>query len=244
MRARATIVITAVAVAVLGIAAPAFAKGPDQATITGPGLSAPIVVTGNGEPGSSEALGELCEGSGLFRYIFQSADGSGAPLTVAPGGNLGPKYLLTYRIPDGSTNGSTFHQDIYPFAPGGPVTFTASGQTVFGSASGHGWFRTDPAFSKVLTRIGVPGPSAAPTAAPPTSAPPRPWHSRPAPPDRPRTGRSGSPSPSSRRWYWWRYWSPPPRGSGGPTSGPAPTRRRQPCPRGDRHGVAPYGAPP
>ncbi len=46
MRWRALAVAAVVGVIVLGTASPALAKGPDQATVTGPGLSHPIVVAG------------------------------------------------------------------------------------------------------------------------------------------------------------------------------------------------------
>jgi len=173
MRWRMAVVLAAVAAVVLGLAAPASAKGADQATITGPGLSKPIVINGNGEPGSGEQLGQLSDGSGLFTFMFGGDNGSGQRLGAVPAGDLGPKYSIAYRVPDGSLNGSTFRQDLYPSAPNGPVTFTPDGQEVFGNKAGTGWFQPAAGFGSLLTSIGVPGVTAAgeSTASAPSTAP-------------------------------------------------------------------------
>jgi hypothetical protein len=173
MRWRIAVLVAAVAAVVLGLAAPAAAKGADQATITGPGLSKPIVINGNGEPGSMEQLGQLADGSGLFTFIFGGDNGSGQRLAAPPAGDLGPKYSIAYRIPDGSLNGSTFRQDLYPSAPNGPVTFTPDGQEVFGNKAGTGWFQPAASFGSLLTAIGIPGVTAAsePTASARSTAP-------------------------------------------------------------------------
>jgi hypothetical protein len=112
MRWRIAVLVATVAAVVLGLAAPASAKGADQATITGPGLSEPIVINGNGEPGSTEQLGQLADGSGLFTFMFGGDNSSGQRLDAPPAGDLGPKYSIAYRVPDGSPDGSTFRQDL------------------------------------------------------------------------------------------------------------------------------------
>src|SRR5512139_618980 len=87
------------AAVVFATAAPASAKGADQATVTGPRLAAPIVVTGVGEPGSANSLGLLSEGSGLFAAMF-GPDGGGPQLTdKQPTQTLGAKYQIAYRVP-------------------------------------------------------------------------------------------------------------------------------------------------
>lgn len=161
MRWRIAVSVAAVAAVVLGLAAPASAKGADQATITGPGLSEPIVISGNGEPGSGEQLGQFCDGSGLFTFMFGGDNGSGQRLGAPPAGDLGPKYSIAYRVPDGSLNGATFRQDLYPSAPNGPVTFTPDGQEVFGNETNSGWFQPAASFGSLLTAIGIPGVTAA-----------------------------------------------------------------------------------
>jgi hypothetical protein len=49
-------------------AAPALAKGPSRASITGPGLARPVVVSGNGE--TQGRLGSLAMETGLFTAMF------------------------------------------------------------------------------------------------------------------------------------------------------------------------------
>ena len=56
--------------AAMTLATPAFAKGPSQASITGPGLVRAIVVSGNGEPGEQGRLANLAEQTGLFTVMF------------------------------------------------------------------------------------------------------------------------------------------------------------------------------
>ncbi len=156
MRWRALTFMATVGFVVVAWASPAMAKGPDQATITGPGLNKPIVVGGYGEPGSGDKLGRLSDGSGLFLLMFGS-DGSGQHVVSrAPTGPLGPKFQLSYRVPDGSEAGSTVRQDLYPDAAGGPFTYTEAGQAVFGTTTSGGWYRTPSTFGRLLAELGVP----------------------------------------------------------------------------------------
>jgi hypothetical protein len=141
---------------VMAWASPAMAKGPDQATITGPGLEKPIVVSGFGEPGNGDRLGVLAEGSGLFLVMFGSDGLSRHVVRLAPTGALGPKFQLSYRVPDGTVAGSTVRQDLYPQAAGGPVTYTESGQAVFGTTTRGGWYHAPANFGSVLGQLGVP----------------------------------------------------------------------------------------
>jgi len=154
MRWRPLVLMATVGVVVALWASPAMAKGPDQATITGPGLDEPIVVSGYGEPGSGYELSELADGSGLFLVMFEPADPS--VVSEAPDGPFGPKFELTFRVPDGDETASTVRQDIYPQAAGGPVTYTEAGQDVFGMTTRGGWYRTPPSFADLLERLGVP----------------------------------------------------------------------------------------
>jgi hypothetical protein len=166
-------VVAAVGAVLLGAAGPAFAKGADQATITGPGLARPIVLGGDGEPGSGETLGTLSNGSGLFVVMFGPTDGR-ALSSDPPAGSLGPRYELAFRVPGASPTPDIVRQDLYPSAPGGPVTYTPGGQPSFGGRTSGGWYRSDDAFARLLASIGVPealpvaldSPSAAPTARP------------------------------------------------------------------------------
>lgn len=186
MRWRPLLFVATVALAVATWASPAAAKGPDQATITGPGLDSPIAVTGFGEPGSAGNLGELADGSGLFVVMFGPYDSERA-VSEAPTGDLGPKYEITYHIPDGTSAGSTVRQDLYPQAPGGPVTYTPAGQSAMGIITVNSWYQTPAGFGRVLERLGIPvtGPVAGPEARP--VADPRPVD-RTVPASRPIVG--------------------------------------------------------
>lgn len=184
MRGRPLVVMASVGIAVLAWASPVMAKGPDQATITGPGLDAPIVVAGYGEPGAGNALGELADGSGLFLMMFGTAGTGQSVLSEAPAGALGPKFAIDYRVPDGSPTGFIVRQDLYPLASRGPVTYTEGGQTAFGMTIVGGWYETPAGFRGLLERLGVPStPDAvlAPPAAQPQPEPDRSPSSRTAP---------------------------------------------------------------
>jgi hypothetical protein len=158
-----------VGAAVLMTASPAQAKGADQVTITGPGISKPIVVGGNGEPGSAEGLGQLSDGSGLFVAMFGPSSSGAMTLTsVPPTGPLGPKYELVYRVPGANPTPDMLKQDVYPLAAGGPVTFTAAGQAVLGTETTGGWYRASATFRPLLASLGVPGLSGAAETVPPS----------------------------------------------------------------------------
>src|SRR5438876_964438 len=81
------------------LAAPALAKGPSQARITGPGLAHAIVVTGSGEPGQLGRLSTLAEQTGLFTALF-GTNASVPPQTpprlrtAPPKASLGPRYTI------------------------------------------------------------------------------------------------------------------------------------------------------
>src|SRR5215475_5889993 len=169
MKWRACLVAGFAAIVVVMTARPALAKGADRATITGPGLRAPIVVGGDGEPGSHAGLGQLSDGSGLFVAMFGPDASTGQVLErAAPAGSLGPRYELTYRVP-GNTPPDMLRQDLYPFAAGGPVTYTPAGQRVFGNTTSGGWYHAPPTFSALLTTLGVTPVASVPS--PPTTHP-------------------------------------------------------------------------
>ena len=156
MRWRPLMFMAMVGFVVIAWASPAMAKGPDQATITGPGLNQAVVVTGYGESGSGDRLGELADGSGLFLVMFGSDGSARNIVSEAPTSDLGPKFQLSYRVPDGTEAGSTVRQDLYPHAAGGPVTYTAPGQAVFGTTTNGGWYQSPASFGRLLTQLGLP----------------------------------------------------------------------------------------
>jgi hypothetical protein len=153
-------------VAAMTLAAPAFAKGPSQARITGPGLMRAIVVSGAGEPGQQSRLASLALQTGLFTVIFGAGADIGGPVparlhTPPPQASLGPRYTLVYTVPGVTPRpGQQFgrvRQDLYPRAAGGPVIYTPPGQQGFGEPlTVTGWLRGRPQLTRTLAQVGVP----------------------------------------------------------------------------------------
>jgi hypothetical protein len=137
--------------AALVLPAAAFAKGPSEAVVTGPGIDDDngVVIVGLGD-GSG-----LTQASGFFQATFgQSPD---PMLDSAPDGTLGPKYTIRYTVPGPSGTEDTIVQDVYPYAEPSPVTYTAPGQTFFGSEKTRGgWFVSTIGLRNILVHAGLP----------------------------------------------------------------------------------------
>ena len=143
---RRVAVVSVGALVLMALSAPAFAKGPTKATIEGEGLASPITLDGNGEPGAMEQVARLAQFSGIF-----DAPGKGFPAD-RPAGELGPKLTITWFFPPDFD----LLQELYPYAPGGPVTYTEPGQTLYGHDLGGGWYRAGPALKDALVEAGIP----------------------------------------------------------------------------------------
>src|SRR4249920_4203774 len=144
-----------VLVAAAVLAPTALAKGPSQASITGPGLGKPLSFTGNGES-EGTALGYLTEYTGFFPAVFgQSPD----PMLGRPAGKLGPRYTIHFVVPGGYGKRYRLTQDVYPYAQGGAVTHMTAGQRIFDvDRSRGGWYRGGHALKALLVRAGLPRP--------------------------------------------------------------------------------------
>jgi hypothetical protein len=168
---RRLITVTALAVglsiaAVMTLATPAFAKGPSQVSITGPGLGRAIVVSGEGEPGQQGRLASLALQTGLFTVMFGAGASIGGPAparlhTPPSQASLGPRYTLVYTVPGVTPRpGQQFgrvRQDLYPRAAGGPLIYTPPGQQGFGGPlTVTGWLRGRPQLTRTLAQVGVP----------------------------------------------------------------------------------------
>jgi hypothetical protein len=139
----------------LVLAASAQAKGPVAATIDGPGTGGGISIGGNGEPGSGAPLGNLSDQSGLFPAAFEQTPSP--MLADRPTGDLGTRYTITYRLPGPDGRDYLLRQDVYPYAKGGPVTYTRPGQSFFETErTVGGWFRASPALKDTLVKAGLP----------------------------------------------------------------------------------------
>jgi hypothetical protein len=150
------LLVAAAAVGAAGLAAgTAFAKGPTQAMISGPGLDGAIVVRGDAESTPGTNFWTLVQQTGWFATVFgqQSPDPT---LKARPKGNLGPHYDVVYLVP-GPDRKSTLRQDVYPYAQPSPVAHMAPGQRFWGNQSTRGgWVRGNASLRKALVALGLP----------------------------------------------------------------------------------------
>ncbi|TML24058.1 MAG: hypothetical protein E6G32_04635 [Actinobacteria bacterium] len=154
MRSRSLLVLALTATVGLVLAAAAAAKGPSEAKITGPGLSSPLVLKGNGE-GPGSPLGDFTQQAGFFPAMFgQSPD---PMLQLRPAASLGPRYTVTYTVPGPDNVSDAIRQDLYPYAQGSPVTYMKPGQLFFGRERTHGgWYRGSSTLRTLLVKEGLP----------------------------------------------------------------------------------------
>jgi hypothetical protein len=168
----------------VALATPAVAKGTTQASITGPGLAHPVIVSvaagSEAMPEQGDALSSLADQTGLFTVLFgpnigdvRMPDMPSRLRTPPAAATLGPKYTVTYTVP-GITPApgqvrDQIRQYLYPRAAGGPVIYTLPGQQGFGQPlQATGWLRGTPQLTATLTRLGIPAGASLPSA--PSSA--------------------------------------------------------------------------
>lgn len=145
---------TAGTLAALAMTAPAAAKGPTAASVTGPGLDHAIPIKGEGEMGTGTPLGSLVEFGGVFPQVFVESPDPTA--RTRPTGGLGPRYRVAYRVP-GPNGVSTIVQHVYPYAKPSPVTYMPAGQRVWAGQRTHGgWFVANPGLKATLLAAGLP----------------------------------------------------------------------------------------
>lgn len=150
------VVLISFALALLMAFAPgaALGKGASEASITGPGLSNPISLAGEGQPGG-EQLMHIAEHAGFFPAVFvQSPD---PMLDERPSGALGPKYTITYVMPGPNGEEDTVIQGLYPYAEPAPVTYVEAGQRFWTTEQTRGgWFIATPLLQSMLVDAGLP----------------------------------------------------------------------------------------
>ena len=157
---RLLVLATVGTLAALAAIAPASAKGPSAASLTGPGIDHALPVKGEGEMGPGTPLGALVQFGGFFPQVFgQIPD----PTTrTRPTADLGPRYRVVYRVP-GPNGNSTIVQDVYPYAKPSPVTSMRAGQRFWDGMRTHGgWIVSEGGLKAALVKAGLP-------ASPPTS---------------------------------------------------------------------------
>jgi hypothetical protein len=165
---------TAAAAVVLALPGVALAKGPDQVTIESDRLDAPVVLGGQ-EGRGGDPMYRLVDQSGFFQATFGQVPDP--MLDAAPTRNLGPELTLTWRVPGPSGEADTIRQLVYPYAEGGPLTFTPAGQAFFEADEARGgWYRAPAGLTATIeTLTGLdPGSPAAPIDQPPPPSPPPP----------------------------------------------------------------------
>jgi hypothetical protein len=155
MRARALFAATAGAI-LLAVATPAAAKVMIvEAHISGPGLGGGgFRISGPATEGMWDSGIDVAGGLDDTRLDTVVELGLTAP-------ELGPKYVVTYRFDDGSTAAEIVLQDLYPYAKGGPITYTPSGQQLaeglpWGGAISAGWYQSSRKFFRYLVDQGLP----------------------------------------------------------------------------------------
>ena len=152
MRVRVITLLLGGVAALLWSAAPAHAKGPDAVTIDGVGLPAPISLAGPEDgPGTFPAL---VDQMGFFPAVFKREPDPMRP--TAPTADLGPKLVVTWNVPQGP-QASSLQQELYPYAAGGPLTYMAPAQRLFGAQiSRGGWYVAQSSLVDLLRSVGVP----------------------------------------------------------------------------------------
>lgn len=140
----------------LFLAAPAQAKGPDRATLTGPGLEKSLVFSGYGPNGKSP-LGLLTQQGGFWVQAFGGAAAGvdqGEALAAKPKSALGPRYLVVYRVPRGKT-ASLIRQELYPYAAK-PVSHMPRQRFWQTRTAPGGWYQLGPGLKAALVKAGLP----------------------------------------------------------------------------------------
>jgi len=139
----------------LFLPAAAGAKGPESASVTGPGLGdRSLTVAGQGELGQRTPLGVLVDSGGFFAQMYgQVPDPT---LKARPRGILGAHYRVNYVVPGPNGIRSRVVQDVYPFAKPVPLTYMRPGQRFWGNKVAHGgWFRSSAELRRALVQAGL-----------------------------------------------------------------------------------------
>src|SRR5919197_3671635 len=114
--------LTTLALALLLTAVPtaAQAKGASAASISGGGPGGlpggPIDLKGNGEPGSGTDLGNLAEQAGMWSLLFEDGQPGNLDAAPAPPASLGPRYTITWTLPNGAGRNDKVVQSVWPYA--------------------------------------------------------------------------------------------------------------------------------
>jgi hypothetical protein len=142
------------AIALVGGASPAGAKGPTEATVTSPDGDSVQLVSKHPGDGHDGGLMALADDLGLWEGI--GAEGPGvAPMGAEPTGGVGPRFVVTWSLmgPD-PERPVVITQHLYPQAHGGPVVYTPPGQPAFDHGTVGGWSRVRARTPETLAGLG------------------------------------------------------------------------------------------
>src|SRR4051794_40584343 len=142
-------------VTVLAVAAPALAKGPTRATLSGPGLESAIAVTGEGEGGTGTPLGMLVDSGGYFAQVFGETPNRTS--RRPPAGKRVVRYTVVYVLPGPNNVTSRLVQYVYPYAKPVPLTYMPTAQRFWDGRRTHGgWYRSTTRLTRLLVGLGLP----------------------------------------------------------------------------------------
>jgi len=131
----------------------ALAKGASSIEIVGPGLTHPLMVSGN-DPSGGYQLWPLMIDSGFLQQ--SSPDGSGRPALSQHqrSTDLGLRYTISYSMDH------VVVQYVFPFARPRPLTYMPPGQPYSRVKDGGGWYEARPRLVRVLVGFGLPATAA------------------------------------------------------------------------------------
>lgn len=143
--------------ATFAVAAPAIAKGPQQATITGPGIEEPVVVSGDGEFSTGSEFSMFTESTGFWQLVFgEDFNGSiDGVLDAAPTVELGDEYLIEWDLGSSDAGDATVTSMVYPNADGGPFVHVEPGTWIVGynTSTAGGWFEAPQTVSQMIASL-------------------------------------------------------------------------------------------
>jgi hypothetical protein len=175
---RRALAILVLALLLVAVPTAAQAKGATAANISGGGPGGlpggPIDIKGDGEPGSGTGLSDLAEASGMWSLLFENGEPGNLASAPLPEASRGPRYVITWTFPNGTGTTDKVRQLVWPYAPGGPITYLAHGQRVMETRTEGGWFRAGDNLRQKLIAAGLPDRPALPVQSPATPAPAQP----------------------------------------------------------------------
>lgn len=138
----------------IGAADPAAAKGPKEATLTGPGIDEALTIHISGDSTIDASDASFHLGLALTDmtsvYVWPSENTQTSP----PDGDLGAKYTLTWTMPAPSDVDPEDHkvvQELYPSTPSGPWIHTLPSTA---TTTDEGWYMAADEMPAVLAALG------------------------------------------------------------------------------------------